>query len=75
MEVEISHPIVRTLMEEMREAGAAGAGLSSFGPTVYAVADSNARDIEAAAVEAMRDVGGEVLVTRTRNSGARVRVA
>ena len=75
VEVELAHPIVRTLMEEMREAGAAGAGLSSFGPTVYAVADSNARDIEAAAAEAMEEVGGEVVVTRSRNSGARARSA
>ncbi len=75
VEVGLQHPLVRSLMEEMRSAGAAGAGLSSFGPTVYAVADSGTRDIEAAAVEAMRGVGGEVVVTRSRNSGARLRSA
>ncbi|HPE62777.1 MAG TPA: beta-ribofuranosylaminobenzene 5'-phosphate synthase [Methanothrix sp.] len=75
VEVGLQHPLVRSLMEEMRAAGAAGAGLSSFGPTVYAVADSGARNIESAAMEAMRDVGGEVVVTRSRNSGARMRSA
>jgi len=75
VEVGLQHPLVRSLMEEMRAAGAAGAGLSSFGPTVYAVADSGTRDIESAAMEAMRDVGGEVVVTRSRNSGARMRSA
>ncbi len=75
VEVGLQHPLVRRLMEAMRSAGAAGAGLSSFGPTVYAVADSGARDIEAAAMEAMRDVGGEVVVTRPRNSGAKMRSA
>ncbi len=75
VEVELAHPLVRTIMEEMRTAGAAGAGLSSFGPTVYAVADSNTREIESAAMDVMRDTGGDVLVTRARNSGARVRVA
>lgn len=75
VEVELQNPMIKRVMEGMREAGAAGAGLSSFGPTVYAVADSNARDIEAAAVEAMEGVGGELLVTAARNSGARVRVA
>ncbi len=73
VEVMLQHPLVRRLMNEMREAGAACAGLSSFGPTVYAIADSQVRDIEAAAHEAMKDVGGEILITRSRNEGARVR--
>ena len=66
-------PMVQELMAKMREAGAACAGLSSFGPTVYAIADSGARDIEAAAREVMGDIGGEVLITRSRNDGAKVR--
>lgn len=73
VEVMLQHPLVRTLMNEMREAGAACAGLSSFGPTVYAIADTQARDIEAAASGALKEIGGEVLVTRSRNKGARVR--
>ena len=58
VEVMLQHPIVRKLMEDMRNAGAACSGLSSFGPTVYAVADSQVRDIEAAARDAMSDVRG-----------------
>lgn len=73
IEVMLQHPLVRRLMEEMKEAGAACAGLSSFGPTVYAITDAQARDIESAAREAMQAVGGEVLITRSRNEGARVR--
>ncbi len=73
VEVMLQHPLVRRLMNEMREAGAACAGLSSFGPTVYAITDAQARDIESAAREAMRAVGGTVLITRSRNEGARVR--
>jgi beta-ribofuranosylaminobenzene 5'-phosphate synthase len=73
IEVMLQHPLVRRLMEQMREAGAACAGLSSFGPTVYAITDTQTRDIEAAAFEAMQDVGGQVLITRPRNEGARVR--
>jgi beta-ribofuranosylaminobenzene 5'-phosphate synthase len=75
VEVGLQHPMIKRLMEEMRSAGAAGAGLSSFGPTVYAVADSGTRDIESAAMEVMRDAGGEVVVTRSRNTGARLRSA
>jgi len=75
IEVMLQHSVVHRLMEQMRQAGAACAGLSSFGPTVYAITDTQGRDIEAAAYEAMREVGGEVLITRARNEGARVRTA
>jgi beta-ribofuranosylaminobenzene 5'-phosphate synthase len=75
VEEGLQHPLIRSLMEEKRSAGAVGAGLSSFGPTVYAIVDSGTRDIQAAAMEVMRDVGGEVVVTRPRNSGARTRSA
>lgn len=75
IEVMLQHPVVHDLMAAMRQAGAACAGLSSFGPAVYAITDTEGRDIEAAAREAMREVGGEVLFTRARNEGARVRTA
>jgi beta-ribofuranosylaminobenzene 5'-phosphate synthase len=75
IEVMLQHPVVHRLMASMRDAGAACAGLSSFGPAVYAITDTGGRDIEAAASEAMKDVGGKVLVTRARNEGARVRTA
>jgi beta-ribofuranosylaminobenzene 5'-phosphate synthase len=75
VEVMLQHPVVHRLMEQMREAGAACAGLSSFGPAVYAITDTGSRDIESAAREVMREVGGEVLITRARNEGARIRMA
>ncbi|OPY44087.1 MAG: Beta-ribofuranosylaminobenzene 5'-phosphate synthase [Methanosaeta sp. PtaU1.Bin028] len=75
VEVQLQHPLIRHLMKEMVGAGAACSGLSSFGPAVYAITDSSSRDIESAARQAMGQVGGEVLVTRVRNEGARVRTA
>lgn len=75
IEVMMQHPVVHKLMAHMLEAGAACSGLSSFGPAVYAITDTQERDIEAAAREAMRGVGGEVLITSARNEGARVRMA
>ncbi|HWQ20257.1 MAG TPA: beta-ribofuranosylaminobenzene 5'-phosphate synthase [Methanotrichaceae archaeon] len=76
VEVDLQHPLVKDLMAGMKEAGAACAGLSSFGPTVYAITDSGTREVEAAAREAMavEGMGGDVLITRSRNQGARVRV-
>ncbi|VVB72295.1 Beta-ribofuranosylaminobenzene 5'-phosphate synthase [uncultured archaeon] len=75
VEVMLQHPVVHRLMAAAREAGSACSGLSSFGPAVYAITDAGCRDIEAATREAMQEVGGEVLITRCRNGGARVRMA
>ncbi len=73
VEVMLQHPLIHRLMEAMGEAGAACTGLSSFGPTVYAIGDSGIRNIEAAAKECMEPVGGDLMITRCRNWGARVR--
>lgn len=73
VEQSLQDPLISNIMAEMREAGAACSGLSSFGPTVYAITDTSVRDIEAAAHDAMEEVGGEVLITRARNEGARIR--
>jgi beta-ribofuranosylaminobenzene 5'-phosphate synthase len=67
---------VSGLLEVLREAGAAGAGLSSFGPTVYAICDTGANEIERAAQSFMKESGGgTTLITTARNSGAVIRVA
>ncbi|HOI60657.1 MAG TPA: beta-ribofuranosylaminobenzene 5'-phosphate synthase [Methanoculleus sp.] len=73
VEVAMQHPVVSSLIEAMVEAGAAGAGLSSFGPTVYAVGDSGMADVARAAKEVLGDRGGTVIPTRARNDGAAVR--
>jgi beta-ribofuranosylaminobenzene 5'-phosphate synthase len=67
---------IRSLLETMRSAGAAGAGMSSFGPTVYAIGDTDVQEIQRAAAEFMAGHGGgSTLVTSARNSGALVRTA
>ena len=75
--VELSHqpPLVSGLLDVLREAGAAGAGLSSFGPTVYAIGDTGMTVIEQAAREFMQESGGGTTrITAARNSGPVVRV-
>lgn len=55
--------------------GAAGAGQSSWGPTVYALAGSEAeaeRLAQTARAFLARDAGGEVFVARAANHGARI---
>ncbi|MGE4374550.1 MAG: beta-ribofuranosylaminobenzene 5'-phosphate synthase [Methanoculleus sp.] len=73
VEVGLQHPVVPALLEAMVQAGAAGAGLSSFGPTVYAIGDSGMADLARAAEEVLVGHGGLVTLTRARNCGAKMR--
>jgi beta-ribofuranosylaminobenzene 5'-phosphate synthase len=76
VELSLQPPLVSGLLEVLREAGAAGAGLSSFGPAVYAVGDTGMTAIEQAAQRFMKESGGGTTqITAARNSGAVVRVA
>ena len=75
VEVALSHPMIQEFMQEMRSAGAVCAGLSSFGPTVYAITDTGTRDIESAARQVMEEIGGDFLITKSRNQGAKMRLA
>jgi len=61
---------VRRCMEIMREQGACGAGMSSFGPTVYAVAEDPGNVKNAVSEYLGSTIGGRVFVTRARNTGA-----
>jgi len=75
VELSLQPPQVTRLLPVLREAGAAGAGLSSFGPTVYAVGDTGMKAIERAARAFMQENGGgTTLITSARNTGASVRV-
>lgn len=68
---EISlQPEARELIDEMREAGAAGAGMSSFGPTVYAITD---RPDKIASTIKGKHPECTVIETRARNNGAEIR--
>ncbi len=73
VEVAVQHPIIPALLEGTVQAGAAGAGLSSFGPTVYAIGDLGMDDVARAAEEILSDHGGSVILTKARNYGAGVR--
>ncbi len=67
---------MRQLLDAMRQAGAAGAGMSSFGPALFAFCDTGVADVESAAKAFMDGwCGGTTLVSAARNTGASVRVA
>ncbi|MDD1694663.1 MAG: DUF98 domain-containing protein, partial [Methanoregula sp.] len=76
VELSLQPPAVTGLLPVMRDAGAAGAGMSSFGPTVYAIGDTDMQDIERAARASMDEQagGGTTIIASARNRGATVRV-
>jgi beta-ribofuranosylaminobenzene 5'-phosphate synthase len=75
VEHSLQPPLIRRLLAAMLDAGAPGAGMSSFGPTVFAVCDTGIDTVESAAREMLGDAGGDVFVTAVRNTGAHIRAA
>jgi len=72
-ELDMQPQVIPTLIEEMRNAGAAGAGLSSFGPAVYGICDTNQSSVVSAAEGVMNEYsGGYTILTKGRNSGAEI---
>jgi len=69
VENQLQKPVIREIMQSLRDAGAPGVGMSSFGPTIYAVTD-NTQDIVSAAGDALEDIGGNIIETRAQNNGA-----
>jgi beta-ribofuranosylaminobenzene 5'-phosphate synthase len=66
---------VAGLLDAMRQAGAAGAGMSSFGPALFAFCDTDVSEVESAARSFMDGwCGGTTFVTSARNSGSAVRI-
>jgi beta-ribofuranosylaminobenzene 5'-phosphate synthase len=68
-EVELQQ-VSAKLMEALREGGAYGAGMSSFGPTVYSFGE-DARNLEKIATEFL-GAKGRVFTTKANNDGARI---
>jgi beta-ribofuranosylaminobenzene 5'-phosphate synthase len=62
-------PTARGLIQAMLSGGAAGAGLSSFGPAVYAITDQP-KKVEAAVKS--YDKNCTVIKTKARNKGAEI---
>jgi beta-ribofuranosylaminobenzene 5'-phosphate synthase len=76
VELSLQPDEVPALIETVRSSGAAGAGMSSFGPTIYAIGDTGMQEIQKAAQTFMDEHGGgSTLLTSARNSGALVRTA
>jgi beta-ribofuranosylaminobenzene 5'-phosphate synthase len=72
-EVDLQPRPVLDVMEYMRDNGASGSGISSFGPVVYGIVGSS-EEGKKLQKEAQRmldeSIGGEVLLTKAKNRGA-----
>lgn len=68
-EIELQ-PVSKVLMHVLRGSGAYGAGMSSFGPTVYAIGE-DAENLKNTAEEFLGGKG-QVFITKARNTGARI---
>jgi beta-ribofuranosylaminobenzene 5'-phosphate synthase len=76
VEIALQPPVIPLLLDELRRAGAACAGMSSFGPTVYAITDTGAAEVLRAVEGFLADHGGgEAWISAPRNTGAMVRVS
>ena len=68
-EIALQSPLISSLIREMRLAGAPCAGMSSFGPAVYAITDGNGDEIASIARGMCSERGGQIFITRGRNRG------
>ena len=73
VEISLQDMVIPDLIRSMRAAGAPCAGMSSFGPAVYAVTDSSSSDLERAARETLCDISASVFTTTANNHGAYIR--
>jgi beta-ribofuranosylaminobenzene 5'-phosphate synthase len=70
IERERQSPVVRRLPECLLQAGAACAGMSSFGPAVFAITDAELAGLEKAVSDHLGDRPVTMIRTRADNNGA-----
>lgn len=75
VEHSLQPPKTQELIAALRNTDAACVGLSSFGPTVYAIGDTGMTAVQRAAEEVMGEGGGVTALTCARNRGAEIRTA
>jgi beta-ribofuranosylaminobenzene 5'-phosphate synthase len=74
-EVELQSQPVLDIMKYMRDNGASGSGISSFGPVVYGIVGSigEGKRLQQETQRMLdKSVGGKVLLTKARNRGAEI---
>ncbi len=73
VEISLQERIIPDLIQSLRSAGAPCAGMSSFGPAVFAITDSSTAPLERAARETLGGTAASVITTTADNHGAYIR--
>jgi beta-ribofuranosylaminobenzene 5'-phosphate synthase len=74
-EIHAQSPVIRKTLSLLLDAGAPAAGMSSFGPTLFAIGDGDMPSVEDAARSFLNEQGGGTVIrSGGRNRGAVVRV-
>ncbi|WP_066971793.1 beta-ribofuranosylaminobenzene 5'-phosphate synthase [Methanobrevibacter filiformis] len=68
VEVNLQSDIIKSAMANMREAGAYGVGMSSFGPSIYGITEGNTKEVFKATKEFIGE-NGDVFITKAQNTG------
>ncbi|MBS7246708.1 MAG: beta-ribofuranosylaminobenzene 5'-phosphate synthase [Candidatus Freyarchaeota archaeon] len=74
LEVSLQPPLVKELIDSMIKWGAAGAGMSSFGPAVFGVVEGKraAESLLSEVETYLSIIGGECFIAKVNNTGAQV---
>ena len=73
VETSLQHPDIHKILDIMNESGAVCAGMSSFGPTLYAIGDTGMNYVKETVIDMMQSgSGGEAFITSACNRGAEV---
>jgi beta-ribofuranosylaminobenzene 5'-phosphate synthase len=70
LEISRQPPLIPALISGLKEAGAPCAGMSSFGPALFAVTDAGFEDLERQAMEILGDSPCRIHRTKACNRGA-----
>jgi len=74
VEQRLQNKEIPALLKVMKEEGAACAGMSSFGPSLFAIGDSDLQQVNRAVMKHMEPLGGgTTILTCARNRGASIR--
>ncbi|MHA2128172.1 MAG: beta-ribofuranosylaminobenzene 5'-phosphate synthase [Promethearchaeota archaeon] len=74
IEINLQHQIVKDLLYFFEEYGLKGYGMSSFGPSVVGIveSDSEAEDLLRAVQKNQKNGGGHIYICKPNNSGAKI---
>jgi beta-ribofuranosylaminobenzene 5'-phosphate synthase len=72
IENKLQNPIIGELMDALRYEGASGVGMSSFGPTIYAITDKKTKNLEKTARNVLKTFKMEYIVTEAQNQGVQI---